>query len=283
MEAEVGRVSGKPRMTRSRYVYVYNLARDSVRRRRTIMLSKHLVFFASTFLIGRGGRDRSPGSGEYYILASVHYVTGERQSLVGRIRDWILRGWRNLNPHLLPGGRTQEIQWVFATIPSDPIPFSSSSSFFLKVRITLFSETWKTRFRRLRRRHLSGCSFFLRDDTALLHGPLSPCTHAPRVCTHILNNYAPPWSNFATGGFNVRLAPPFRPWIHGNNVITRRIASSSSVKRRRRVPRAGIIATVRYGAAPPPSISNFFSNYPTHAFNVFFFPGFFRLAVEIIS
>lgn len=83
--------------------------------------------------------------------------------------------------------------------------------FFLKVRITLFSETWKTRFRRLRRRHLSGCSFFLRDDTALLHGPLSPCTHAPRVCTHILNNYAPPWSNFATGGFNVRLAPPFRP------------------------------------------------------------------------
>ena len=102
----VGSGSGKPRMTRSRYVYVYNLARDSVRRRRTIMLSKHLVFFASTFLIGRGGRDRSPGSGEYYILASVHYVTGERQSLVGRIRDWILRGWRNLNPHLLPGGRT---------------------------------------------------------------------------------------------------------------------------------------------------------------------------------
>lgn len=132
MEAEVGRVSGKPRMTRSRYVYVYNLARDSVRRRRTIMLSKHLVFFASTFLIGRGGRDRSPGSGEYYILASVHYVTGERQSLVGRIRDWILRGWRNLNPHLLPGGRTQEIQWVFATTPSDPIPFSSSSSFFFE-------------------------------------------------------------------------------------------------------------------------------------------------------
>ena len=94
--------------------------------------NNYVIEASRVFLVGRGGRDRSPGSGEYYILASVHYVTGERQSLVGRIRDWILRGWRNLNPHLLPGGRTQEIQWVFATTPSDPIPFSSSSSFFFE-------------------------------------------------------------------------------------------------------------------------------------------------------
>lgn len=37
-------------------------------------------------------------------------VTGERQSLVGRIRDRILRGRRNLNPLVLLGGRSQEIQ-----------------------------------------------------------------------------------------------------------------------------------------------------------------------------
>lgn len=100
--------------------------------------NNYVIEASRVFLVGRGGRDRSPGSGEYYILASVHYVTGERQSLVGRIRDWILRGWRNLNPHLLPGGRTQEIQWVFATTPRIQ-SFFPILLFFLKVRITLFS------------------------------------------------------------------------------------------------------------------------------------------------
>lgn len=219
--------SGKPRMTYSRYI-IYTLVRDSARRRqqwcyRSISCSSHDFSHRE-----RPADDCSPGSGEYYILASVHYVTGERQSLVGRIRDWILRGWRNLNPHVLLGGRTQEIQWVSTTssdrfraflllFPKKPgivspysVVLANAGNAFAK---KLGGDGEETPLRLLV--FLSGRHGSSPRSIVPASGPYA------RVCTHILNNYAPPCAAILQpvdlmSSSPLRFAPEYTvtTWLH---------------------------------------------------------------------
>lgn len=122
-------------MTRSRYVYVYNLARDSVRRRRTIMLSKHLVFFAS-------GEEDAIARPEVENITSLHpfIMLQESDNL------W----WDAFATEFFEDDATLTLTFCLEDGPkryseySQPPPriqslFPPLLLFFLKVRITLFS------------------------------------------------------------------------------------------------------------------------------------------------